>query len=203
MSVNATTNFKSYIDKSVDFGAYTAAFETVVEQNTNLPEAEQIPYFQYYPLNLQRSHRVYKQYKLTDELLAAIEALANPIHWLVITEHWCGDSAQSLPVIARIAEASAGKIKLHIVYRDENTELIDQFLTNGGRSIPVLLQLNNDYELLTKWGPRPVAAQELLYKLKEDNVAHDDYITIIHKWYADDKAASISKELVELIKAVK
>ena len=199
MSVNTTFDFKNYIAKSVDYATYSTTFETTIEQNTALPEVDQVPYYKYYALNLQRTQRIHKQYIVTPALLAAIEALAEPIHWLVITEPWCGDSAQNLPIIYRIAEASNGKIQLHIVYRDENTELIDGFLTNGGRSIPKLLQLNDNYELQATWGPRPAEAQELLYKLKADNVPHDEYITIVHKWYADDKAQSLSNELVELL----
>jgi hypothetical protein len=199
MFVNTTFDFKNYIAKSVDYATYSTTFETTIEQNTALPEADQVPYFKYYALNLQRTQRIHKQYHVTPALLAAIEALAEPIHWLVITEPWCGDSAQNLPIIASIAEASNGKIQLHILYRDENTELIDGFLTNGGRSIPKLLQLDENYEQQGNWGPRPAQVQELFLKLKADGLDHDAYAEIVHKWYADDKAQSLSNELVELL----
>jgi hypothetical protein len=199
MSLDTTTNFKTYIDKSVDYATYLADFELAVEHNTPLPESEQISLFKYYPLNLQRTHRIHKQYTIMPELLAAVNALAKPIYWLVITEPWCGDSAQNLPVIADVAEQSGGKINLRIVYRDENPELIDRFLTNGGRSIPKLIQLTNDLEFIADWGPRPAEAQALVFKLKADNIPHDEYIATVHKWYADDKAQSLSTELVELL----
>ncbi len=200
MPVNTTIDYKSYIAKSILFEDYLKAFEDVVETNIKLPEEKQIHNFKYYPLNLQRTQRILKQYIATDELLEAINTLDKPLHWLVITEPWCGDASQIVPVIANIAAASEGKIQLHLVYRDENLELIDQYLTNSGRAIPKLLQLDEEYNFLAHWGPRPVAAQQLVMSLKEQNVEHDELATIVHKWYAENKAADISTELLALIK---
>lgn len=199
MSVNTNTNFQSYLDKSVSYPEYLAAFDKAIKENTMLAEAEQVPLFKYYGLNYQRSTRIYNQYTVTDALQEALTALPHNLHWLVITEPWCGDSAQNLPIIAKVAEASNGKINLRIVYRDANVELIDRFLTNGGRAIPKLLQLTQNQEINTTWGPRPAAAQKLVMELKAANIAHDDYIATVHKWYADNKAQSLSTELVELI----
>lgn len=203
MTTATNTNFKSYIDKAINYDAYIKAFEEAVAHNTTLAEDAQIPLFKYYPLNLQRAHRIYKQYQPTDDIKAAIDMLTTPIHWLVITEPWCGDASQSLPVIAKIADASAGKIQLHIVYRDENLELMDEFLTNGGRSIPKLIQLDAGFNLITHWGPRPANVQELFLSLKAQGLDHDAYAEIIHKWYAGDKAQSISKELVDVLTLAK
>jgi len=203
MPINTVIDYKSYIAKAVLFDDYVTAFEKAVETNSQLTEAEQLPYFKYYPLNLQRTQRILKQYVVTDELLTAINALQKPLHWLVITEPWCGDASQIVPVIAKIAAASNGKIQLHLVYRDENLELIDQYLTNGGRAIPKLLQLDDEYNLLAHWGPRPAAAQQLVISLKAQGIPHDELATIVHKWYAENKAADISAELLALLKEVK
>lgn len=200
MTTNTTTDYKSYIAKSVLFEDYLKAFEDVVETNIKLPEEKQIHNFKYYPLNLQRTHRILKQYVVTDELLNAINALDKPLHWLVITEPWCGDASQIVPIIAKIAQASEGKIQLHLVYRDENLELINQHLTNSGRAIPKILQLDDEYNFVAHWGPRPAAAQQLMLSLKEQGIPHDDFITTVHKWYAENKAADISTELLALIK---
>jgi Thioredoxin len=203
MTTVTTTNYKSYVDKAISYDAYVKAFEDTIAHNTPLPEEAQIPLFKYYPLNLQRVHRIYKQYQLADDIKGAIDGLNAPIHWLVITEPWCGDASQSLPVIAKIADASGGKIQLHIVYRDENLELMDQFLTNGGRSIPKLIQLDEGFNLTTHWGPRPANVQELFLSLKAQGLDHDAYAEIVHKWYAGDKAQSISKELVDVLALAK
>lgn len=194
-----TINFNQYLAKALPYSEYIQRFEQAIAHNTPLPEAQQVTYFKYYALNLQRSHRIYNQYEVDGALLTAIDSLQRPLHWLVITEPWCGDSAQNLPIIAKIAEASQGKILLHIVYRDQNLELMDQFLTNGGRSIPKLIQLDHDLNLLSTWGPRPEAAQALVMQLKAANMPHDEYIATVHKWYAENKGHDVSTELVRLI----
>jgi thioredoxin-like negative regulator of GroEL len=200
MLVNTAINFKAYVDKALPYNSYMDAFEKAVEVNSVLPEAEQIPKFQYYSLNLQRARRIYKTYKLTDDIVAALKALEKPVHWLIITEPWCGDSSQILSVLQRIAEESAGKLQLHLLYRDQNPELIDSFLTNGNRAIPKLLQLNSNFELTGEWGARPAPAQALVSKLKAEGMAHDDFIVHLHKWYAEDKAKTLSRELAMLLK---
>ncbi len=198
-----TIAYNTYLAKSISYPNYIAAFERAIHENTPLAEAEQVPLFKYYALNHQRSTRIYNQYVVTDALLRAIDALPAKVQWLVITEPWCGDSAQNLPVIAKVADASNGKIDLRIVYRDTNLDLIDQFLTNGGRSIPKLLQLNEQGELTATWGPRPAAAQQLVADLRAANIPHDDYIATVHKWYADNKAADISNDILELLNQAK
>lgn len=199
MAADTIVNYKAYADNAVEYNAYMDAFEKAVEVNSVLPEAEQIPKFQYYTLNLQRARRIYKTYKLTDDIVAALKALEKPVHWLIITEPWCGDSSQILSVLQRIAEESAGKLQLHLLYRDQNPELIDQFLTNGSRSIPKLVQLNDRFELTGEWGARPAEAQALVNKLKAEGMAHDEFIVHLHKWYAADKAQALSKEMAKLL----
>lgn len=200
MLVNTAINFKAYVDKALPYNSYMDAFEKAVEVNSVLPEAEQIPKFQYYTLNLQRARRIYKTYKLTDDIVAALKALEKPLHWLIITEPWCGDSSQILSVLQRIGEESEGKLQLHLLYRDQNPELIDSFLTNGNRAIPKLLQLNSNFELTGEWGARPEPAQALVSKLKAEGMAHDDFIVHLHKWYAEDKAQTLSRELALLLR---
>ncbi len=96
-------------------------------------------YLHYAKLNLQRMRRWNKTYETGSGLMALIKK-QKPQEWWVITEGWCGDSAQNLPAIVKMAAASSGKIKLRIVLRDENPEIMDQYLTNGtSRSIPILV----------------------------------------------------------------
>lgn len=196
---NMNINLKEYLAKGLPYSIYLERFEHTIEQNKDLPAEQQIYNFKYYGLNWQRSTRIYKQYQVTQEVLTAINNLQAPLHWLVITEPWCGDSAQNLPVIAKVAEASNGKIQLLLVYRDENPELMDQFLTNGGRAIPKLIQLDAELNVLATWGPRPQTAQTLVMQLKAANVPHDEYTTTLYKWYADNKGNDLSKELIQLI----
>jgi hypothetical protein len=104
-----------------------------------------------------------------------------------------------MPVIQSIANASKGKINLKIVYRDSN-ELINHHLTNGGKSIPKIVQLDENFNFLKEWGPRPILAQQLIDELKASGTELPEVIEKIHKWYADDKTVLTQKEIEELLK---
>jgi hypothetical protein len=93
-------------------------------------------------------------------------------HILGITEDWCGDAMMNNPILRRIAEAAG--IEVRVVYRDQNLELMDQYLTNGGRSIPVYLLMNGAGEVIGKWGPRAPQIQEYVAELRKDFPASDD-----------------------------
>jgi hypothetical protein len=139
--------------------------------------------------------RIAKILQLTPEIRQAVADLKKQVNWLVISEHWCGDASQIVPVLGAIAALSEGKINLKIVYRDENLELIDAHLTGKGRSIPKLLQLDADFDLIDTWGPRPAEAQEIVMELKKNPETADKYAEIVHKWYADDRQKAIQEEL--------
>src|SRR5690606_13496095 len=67
----------------------------------------------YTKLNLARTVRSEKTVALLPELREAL-AKAPPMTWLVLTEPWCGDSSQVMPVVARMADA-APQLRLRIV----------------------------------------------------------------------------------------
>jgi hypothetical protein len=144
--------------------------------------------------------RVDKTVQLLPELLAALEQLPQRYVWLVITEGWCGDAAQIVPVLEAIAQASHGQLTTRYVLRDENLDLMDRYLTNGGRSIPKLVVLHAD--TLTEaatWGPRPAPAQELFVRLKQEQVPYEEFATQLHSWYAKDRTLSTQRELLALL----
>jgi len=102
-----------------------------------------------------------------------------------------------LPIIAKMADISS-HISLKILLRDENLDIMDAFLTNGGRSIPKLICLDaNTLELKWDWGPRPAPAQDLLriHKTKPDE-SHEDFVKQVQLWYAKDKSRTLQKELL-------
>lgn len=155
----------------------------------------------YTKMNVQRMNRVEKTAILNEELLQILEALKGNYKFLVITEGWCGDAAQIVPVIDKIVSAMPNKFDLRLVLRDENLPLIDAHLTNGGRSIPVLLILDEQGNLvLPKWGPRPQVLQDLMAEWKKDNLAMEIMAEQLHHWYAKDKTQAIQKELIALLK---
>jgi thioredoxin-like negative regulator of GroEL len=190
-------NLDQYLEKCVGYGEYRKRFEKIVEDIKNGLLKDD--YSEYYKLNWQRSTRNEKTFRLTERLSEKLASLKGPVTWLVITEPWCGDSAQSMAAINAIAEASEGKISLKIFYRDSDTSLIDAFLTNGGRSIPKLVQMNQNNEVTGTWGPRPQAAQELVIRLKSDPATAGTYAEALHKWYSDDNTVSIQAEIEQLL----
>ncbi|MCC3153465.1 thioredoxin family protein [Hymenobacter sp. BT770] len=170
-------------------------------RTTGTNHTEQI--IQYARLNIQRMQRLDKTIQLLPELQAALQQLNQPYKLLVITEGWCGDAAQIVPVIEAVAQASHGKLTTRYVLRDENLDLMDRYLTNGGRSIPKLVVLHADTlaEVAT-WGPRPAPAQELFERLKQEAVPYEDFVTQLHGWYAKDRTVSTQRELLALLQSL-
>ncbi len=156
---------------------------------------------EYTALNVQRMSRLDKTAKLLPELASAAASLTGHYIGLIITEGWCGDAAQLVPVIEAVAQASAGHLRTAYILRDDNLDITDQYLTNGSRSIPKLVILRADtLAEITHWGPRPAEAQALLTKLKAEGMAHDDYIREIHTWYAHDRTQATQHELLALLR---
>jgi len=155
----------------------------------------------YTKMNVQRMSRVDKTVSLTDELTSTIDHLKENYKFLVITEGWCGDAAQIVPVFNKIASASLGKIDLKFVLRDKNLPLIDAHLTNGGRAIPVLIILNESADqVLGTWGPRPQILQELLKEWRKEITEMPILAEKLHGWYAKDKTQTTQAGLNELLK---
>lgn len=120
----------------------------------------------------ENSFLIYEQFHVPqdDEFIVLLKEKAPRI--LGITEDWCGDAMMNNPILRRVAEAA--NIEVRVVYRDQTLDLMDRYLTNGGRSIPVYLLLNQEGEVIAKWGPRAPKLQEYVMKLKKDLPASDD-----------------------------
>ena len=119
---------------------------------------------------------------------------------LPISEGWCGDAAQLLPIFNKMALLAVA-IDLKIVFRDENQELMNMFLTNGSKSIPKLLILEKEtLEVLKNWGPRPKGATQLIKSYKEQYGIIDETAKIeLQMWYLQDKGLSTQKEIIDLM----
>jgi hypothetical protein len=129
----------------------------------------------YLNYNWERQTHVHDEYTPSDELRAAVEAIDEPQLWMVITEPWCGDSAFLLPVIAEAA-ALSDDVTLRLLLRDENLDVMDQYLTDGSRSIPKLVAFDPEGAERFVWGPRPESARARFAELRE---RHDDKQTQI------------------------
>lgn len=152
-------------------------------------------------LNAQRMKRIGKQFVLSEEIKNSISNLKKKWKWIILSEAWCGDGAQCIPVIAKIAGASSN-IELKIILRDENPEIMDAYLTNGGRAIPKLICIDQETKQETgTWGARPAAIQKMVKDFKAQNpgISHHEFVKNLHLWYANDKGKSLETEFTKLI----
>lgn len=188
--------YKEYFDNGINYAQYKEQMAEDLVSNSD----EKIK--EYIALNQHRMHRVEKTFALSEKLKQEIENLKSKTYWLVLTEHWCGDASQILPALDKIATASEGKIEMKLVYRDQNLKLMDQYLTNNGRSIPKLIQLDSDYTVSGVWGPRPAVAQKLVTELKSNPATAENYANELHLWYAKDKQKAIDSEITEFISQI-
>ena len=152
-------------------------------------------------LNLQRSTRIMKTYKVSEDLKEEIQKINEPQTWMVITENWCGDSAQNLPYIALMAEENRN-ISFRIILRDSNLDIMDHYLTNGTRSIPLLVAFDYNGNELFKWGARPNVVQELFLQWKAEGIVKPELYEKLHLWYARNKGQAIEADFLEILKTV-
>jgi hypothetical protein len=150
-------------------------------------------------LNDRRMKRLDKAVKLAETTQLEIAKVTQPQTWLVLTEGWCGDAAQNLPVIDKMASLNSN-IELKLVLRDENLALMDLFLTNAGRSIPKLIILDKNLNVKNTWGPRPKVATKMVADYKAKHGALDaDFKQDLQVWYNKDKGKSTQNDFVEMI----
>ena len=149
-------------------------------------------------LNLQRTRRIERTYSVTDRLRSVVAAVAQPQLWMVMTEPWCGDSAQNLPYIAKIADINPN-IDLRILLRDEHPDIMEHYLTEGTRSIPKLVAFDLSGRELFSWGPRPRSADELFRSERASGTPMDVALEKVHRWYGTDKGKELENEFLELL----
>lgn len=154
----------------------------------------------YSQLNEVRMNRLDKTISVPESIQKQLGSLGKEYLWLVLAEGWCGDAAQLLPIMQKMS-AFSPKIDFQIVFRDENEALMQEFLTNGARSIPKLIILDAEkHEVLGAWGPRPEAAARLIkeYKAKY-GVVNEEAKTELQKWYLNDKGISTMEEIMKVM----
>ena len=167
------------------------------EKSTGPIQSEELT--NYSLLNEARMKRLDKTIEIEDEIIAEFQKIDETQKWLVITESWCGDAAQNLPIIHKLAELN-DKIELKLVLRDENLELMDLFLTNKSRSIPKVIILDNELNVLNTWGPRPSFATKMVHEYKEKNGSLDAHFKQdLQVWYNKDKGKNVQEDFINLI----
>tara|TARA_R110002020_G_scaffold276_5_gene1505 strand:+ start:705 stop:1310 length:606 start_codon:yes stop_codon:yes gene_type:complete len=192
------TLLENSVKKAMDYSEYNLLFQQLVEESRTTGEQSQDK-IDYTKLNFSRRKRLDKTSKISEESIEVFKNISKKQTWLVISEPWCGDAAQTLPYLNKIAQLSKN-IDLKIVLRDENPELMDAFLTNGSRAIPVVIMLDEDFNVLQTWGPRSKAATKLVSDYKEHHGKIDDaFKEMLQVWYNNDKGVSIVNDISTLV----
>lgn len=194
---------RDHIDKSMSYARFRDLVNSLlIERKTTGPNQSK-ELVQYTRLNNQRMDRVDKKTIIMPELLEELKAIGENQIWLGLVEAWCGDVPHNIPPIAKMA-VSVPKVSFRLQLRDENLDVMDAYLTNGGRSIPKVIALKKDtLEELWTWGPRPEPAQKVFLELKEKGVSYAEIAEELQKWYNKDKAQSLQKEILELVRSAK
>lgn len=190
------------LSQAVDYATYR---QDIRELLAGVQYAEGVnadPLIHYTLLNETRMDRLEKTIKIDEKPIGQLNALSEKYTWLVISEGWCGDAAQILPVLFKMAE-STPKIEMKIVFRDRDEALMDLFLTHGARSIPKVIVLDAQNRVVADWGPRPEGAVELIARHKAaKGLIDDEAKSELQLWYLHDKGRSTVNELVALMQRI-
>lgn len=189
---------KNSLQKAISYPEYRALVKSLLAEGKSTGPNQSDSLLNYSMLNDKRMNRLDKTSKLKEETISEVKKVSAPQTWLVLTESWCGDAAQTLPVINKIADLNPN-IDLKIVLRDENEALMDQFLTNGGRSIPKLIAIDDNNEVLNSWGPRPSIATKMVNDYKSEHGQLDaDFKKDLQVWYNKDKGVNTQEDILSL-----
>lgn len=189
----------SSLGRSMSYAAYRNLVQKLIKEGKSTGPEQSEVLLNYSVLNDKRMNRLDKTLQLSEETIRTLKNISEPKTWLVLTESWCGDAAQTLPVINKIAEES-NKINFKVVLRDENEELMNQFLTNGGKSIPKLIVLDKENNVLNSWGPRPSEATKMVNEYKEKHGVLDaNFKQQLQVWYNKNKGKNTEKDLIQLL----
>lgn len=188
---------KESLKTSLSYLEYRNLISTLLSEGKSTGHIQNDDMKHYSELNVSRMNRIEKTVALLPEVISNLEQLTKKYIWLVLSEGWCGDAANIVPVLHKMAEATA-QIELRIVLRDEHDELMQHFLTNGGKAIPKLLVLDTEtLDVVADWGPRPQEAKQLILDYKAAHGVVDEPAKIaLQKWYIHDKGISTIKEVL-------
>lgn len=190
---------KNYFEKSITFAEYIELIDKLLEEGKTTGQNQSETMFNYGKLNRQRMKRLEKTVVINEELKEKVRSIKRPLVWLILTEGWCGDAAQNIPVIEKIASENT-LIQTRYLLRDNNLDLMDKYLTNGGRAIPILVCIDGEtFQELGKWGSRPQAIQEYFLELKATGMEKSQISEMIQRRYNADKEQSIQADFFKLL----
>lgn len=188
------------LEKSLSYQEYRDLVKQLANEHSNTGDEKTEELANYTVLNDRRMKRWDKTVKISSEAQNKVEDFNESVTWLVVTESWCGDAAHILPVINKIADLNKN-IDFKVVLRDENSALMNSFLTNGARAIPKLIMLdNNTGEVIDTFGPRPSEATGYVNRFKEENgKLTPEFKEDLQHWYNKNKGLNIIEDLTRML----
>ncbi|MGW9684230.1 thioredoxin family protein [Flagellimonas sp. 2504JD1-5] len=188
------------IAKGMSYQEYRELVSDLAKNRQTTGEEQLESLINYTELNDRRMKRWDKTLKIPTDVQEKIAKIDSKITFLVLSESWCGDASPSLPVMNKIAELNQN-IDFKIILRDENLTLMDEFLTNGTRSIPKLIVFDQETEeVVGEWGPRPSIATQMVEEYKEEHGHLDaQFKQDLQVWYNKDKGQNTMEDLTELL----
>ena len=203
MEITQISSLKETIEtslkKSMSYDEYVQLFENLVNKNATTGNEKTQEQIEFTKLNERRLKRWNKTLKISDDTQNKIKQYNKKTTWLVLTESWCGDAAHIVPVINKVAELN-NKINLRLVLRDENEELMNEFLTNGGKAIPKLIALDEENKMIGEFGSRPSIAAQLVEDFKKEyGKLTPEFKKELQVWYNKDKGESTLEDLIRLL----
>jgi len=191
---------KEIFDNAMDFETYDKYVKDLFAKGKTTGADQSIKFIHYTKLGIQRIKRGLKTITIGDQVIKSLSN-SKSINWMIITEAWCGDAANILPVVVKMAEADK-RVSLKIILRDQNLKIMERFLTNGARAIPIVIFFDDNFNELASWGARPKPAQQIVIAHKENPVKSiDEVIVDLQKWYIEDKGQTIQNEFRDILES--
>ncbi|MEM8486686.1 MAG: thioredoxin family protein [Bacteroidota bacterium] len=198
MHTTQAIDYKARMATGLTYDEYLATWQAHMAMPLKGLDKNARKYLFYARYNAERSGRVESEYKMDQKLADLIDSIAAPQDWLILTEDWCVDSAYALPIISKAA-ARNPHINLRILLRDDNLDIMDQHLTDGGRSIPKLIAFGAEGTELFQWGPRPDTLKQLRETWKAAGIEGPKLSEQGVVWYEEGGWQMVETELIDAI----
>lgn len=195
-------NIENVLMQSLSYEEYRKLVNELVVEGKTTGDTHSDKLLEFTKLNIHRMNRLDKTIRLSERAIRQLQNNTNSYKFLLIGDAWCGDCAQIIPVINKIALSSYDRISLTIISRDAHSDLTEKYQTNGAKAIPKLLIIDEQtWNVILTWGPRPKPAQTIMLNWKEnrETIPWEDFEKELHLWYTKDQGETIVDELVNII----
>jgi|WetSurSiteA1Bulk_404760.scaffolds.fasta_scaffold28765_3 hypothetical protein len=191
---------KDFFKNALTYGEFISMTEKLVSEDRTTGTEQTPGRIAATKLNLQRMKRIYKTTEIIPGLKTFFETEKRILNLVIITEPWCGDGANLLPALSLISELSES-VNLRIILRDEHPEIMDEYLTDGTKSIPMLIFLDGDFNEIAVWGSRPAGLTNFVKEYKSvPGYEQAELKKQIQLWYLNDKTVSAQNEILSLLR---